>query len=54
MTTRNFNTVMAMAAKHVIVGAEEIVETGAIDPNYVMTPALFVDTIVGGEKACGM
>ena len=48
MTTRNFNPAMAMAAKHVIVGAEKIVAKGSIDPNTVMTPALFVDAIVGG------
>ncbi|MDF2654625.1 MAG: CoA transferase subunit [Bacillota bacterium] len=52
MTARNFNTVMAMAAEHVILCAEEIVEIGAIDPNHVMTPALFIDSIVGGAKPC--
>lgn len=45
---RNFNPLMAMAADLVIVEAEEIVETGEIDPNDVMTPGILVDIIVGG------
>lgn len=49
---RNFNTVMAMAAKKVIVGTEEILEGDFIDPNMVMTPGILVDMIVGGEKRC--
>ena len=49
-TTKNFQTVMATAADTVIVAAEKIVEVGELDPNYVMTPYIFVDYIVGGEK----
>jgi acetate CoA/acetoacetate CoA-transferase alpha subunit len=49
-TTRNFNPLMATAADYVIVGACEIVEIGAIDPNHVVTSGIFVDAIVGGEK----
>ena len=48
--TRNFNPLIAAAADLVVVGAEKIVETGELDPNYVMTPGIFVDYIVGGEK----
>lgn len=49
--TRNFNTLMATAADIVIVEAEKIVEVSEIDPNNVMTPALFVDYIVlGGDE----
>ncbi len=48
-TTKNFNPMMATAAKTVIVAAEQIVEIGELDPNYVMTPGIFVDYIVGGE-----
>ena len=48
--TRNFNPLIAAAADLVLVGAEKIVETGELDPNYVMTPGIFVDYIVGGEK----
>ncbi|MDF2656710.1 MAG: CoA transferase subunit [Bacillota bacterium] len=49
-TTRTFNPMMAAAASYVIVGACEIVEIGAIDPNNVVTSGIFVDAIVGGEK----
>lgn len=48
-TTKNFNPLMATTAKTVIVAAEQIVEIGELDPNYVMTPGIFVDYIVGGE-----
>ena len=49
-STRNFNPLVATAADLVIVGAEKIVEVGELDPNHVMTPGIFVDYIVGGEK----
>lgn len=49
-STRNFNPMMATAAEHVIVGTCEIVKLGEIDPNHVVTPGIFVDAIVGGEK----
>lgn len=49
-TTRSFNPMMATAAEYVIVGTCEIVETGEIDPNHVVTSGIFVDAIVGGEK----
>ena len=48
--TRNFNTLMATASDMVIVEAENIVEVGEIDQNDVVTPGLFVDYIVGGDK----
>ena len=47
-TTQNFNPLMAMAAKTVIVEAEKIVEVGELDPNHVMTPGIFIDYIVRG------
>ncbi len=48
-TARNFNPLMATACKLVIVEAEEIVEIGAIDPDQVHTPSIFVDFIVQAE-----
>lgn len=45
---RNFNSLMAMAADVVIVEAEEIVETGRLDPDVIMTPGIFVDLIIKG------
>ena len=43
---RSFNAVMATAAKVTIVEAEQVIETGEIDPESVVTPGIFVDRIV--------
>ena len=45
-TSRNFNPVMATAAKITIVEVDEIVEPGSLDPEEVVTPGIFVDRIV--------
>lgn len=45
-TASNFNGIFATAGKYVIVEAEEIVEVGELDPNYVMTPFCYVNAIV--------
>ena len=45
-TSRNFNAVMAKAADVTIAEVDEIVDTGDIDPNAVITPGLFVHRIV--------
>jgi acetate CoA/acetoacetate CoA-transferase alpha subunit len=51
LTARNFNPIMALAGKTVIVEVEEIVPVGSIDPNNVHTPGVLVDYIVvGGNK----
>lgn len=47
-SAQNFNPLMATAADLVIVQADEIVEIGALDPNFVHTPHIFVDMIVKG------
>lgn len=47
-TARNFNSIMATAADTVIVEAEEIVEVGELEPDYIMTPGCLVDYIVQG------
>jgi len=47
---RNFNPLMAMACDTVIVEADEIVEIGALDPEVVVTPSVFVTHIVQGRK----
>ena len=50
-TTKNFQVAMATAADTVIVEAEKIVEIGELDPDYIMTPFIFVDYIVvEGDK----
>lgn len=46
MTARNFNPLMAAAADITIAEAENLEEAGAIDPDQVMTPAIYVDRIV--------
>jgi 3-oxoadipate CoA-transferase alpha subunit len=46
LAAQNFNPIMAMAAKTTIVEVDEIVPVGAIDPENVMTPAIFVHRIV--------
>ena len=45
-TARNFNPVMATAAKVTVVEAEELVEVGAIAPDCVHTSGIFVQRIV--------
>jgi 3-oxoadipate CoA-transferase, alpha subunit len=45
-TARNFGPIMATAAKHTIVQVNEIVETGELDPEVVVTPGIYVDTVV--------
>jgi 3-oxoacid CoA-transferase A subunit len=46
LAARNFNPIMAMAAKTTIAEVDEIVPIGSIDPENVMTPAIFVHRIV--------
>lgn len=46
---RNFNPIMAMAAKTTIVEVDEIVPIGALDPEHVITPSIFVHRIVAAK-----
>jgi 3-oxoadipate CoA-transferase alpha subunit len=48
-TARNFGPVMATAARTTIVEVARIVETGAIDPEVVVTPGIYVDTMLDLE-----
>ncbi len=43
---QNFNPIMASAAKLTIVQTQQIVELGALDPEKVMTPGIYVDRVV--------
>lgn len=45
-TARNFNPMMATAAKTVIAEVDEIVEVGQLDPEKICTPHLYVDRLV--------
>lgn len=47
---RNFNPMMATAAKITIAEVEHLVEPGEIDPDHVVTPGIFVKRILRGEK----
>jgi 3-oxoacid CoA-transferase subunit A len=49
-TARNFNPVMATAARVTIAEVEHLVEPGAIDPDHVVTPGIFVQHIFQGAK----
>jgi 3-oxoadipate CoA-transferase alpha subunit len=46
MTARNFGPIMAMAAKCTVATVHEVVELGALDPEAVVTPGLFVQRVV--------
>jgi 3-oxoacid CoA-transferase subunit A len=48
MSARNFNPVVATASEHTVAEVEQLVEPGAIDPDTVITPGVFVDTIFQG------
>ena len=48
-TARNFGPVMATAATTTIVQVSEVVPVGTLDPEAVVTPAIFVDRIVKVE-----
>lgn len=43
---RNFGPVMATAAKHTVATVHEIVALGALDPEHIVTPGIFVHRIV--------
>ena len=49
-TARNFNPVMATAARVTIAEVEELVEPGRIDPDHVVTPGIFVKHIIKGAS----
>ena len=44
-TARNFNPLMASAARITIAEVDEIVEAGALDPEVIVTPGIFVDRL---------
>jgi acetate CoA/acetoacetate CoA-transferase alpha subunit len=46
LTARNFNPVIAMAGRTVIVAADNIVPVGVMSPDHVVTPAPLVDYLV--------
>ncbi|PIQ14900.1 MAG: succinyl-CoA--3-ketoacid-CoA transferase [Flavobacteriales bacterium CG18_big_fil_WC_8_21_14_2_50_32_9] len=49
-TAANFNPMMAMAGKITIAEVEELLPEGALDPNHIHTPGIFVQRIFQGKN----
>jgi len=49
-TARNFNPMMATAAKFTVAEVENLVEPGEIDPDHIMTPGIFVKRLIRPEN----
>jgi len=49
-TARNFNPIMATAARLTIAEVEQLVEPGELDPETVVTPGIFVTRILQGPR----
>lgn len=47
---RNFNPMMAAAARITIAEVEELVEIGELDPDFIHTPGIYVRRILKGER----
>lgn len=52
-TARNFGPVMATAATHTIVQVDEVLEE-SLNPEHVVTPGIYVDTVVGIPTQSGV
>ena len=50
-TARNFNPMMATAGKVTIAEVEELVEAGALDPEQIATPGVYVKRVVLGKPS---
>ena len=46
MSARNFGPVMATAARHTVATVHQIVELGALNPEHIVTPGIFVQQVV--------
>lgn len=49
-TARNFNPIMASAAKITICEVEEIVDTGALNADNIHTPGVYIDRLIQGTN----
>ena len=49
-TARNFNPIIATAARFTIAEVEQLVEPGAIDPHMVHTPGIYVKRLLQGRE----
>jgi 3-oxoacid CoA-transferase subunit A len=50
MTARNFNPIMATAAKLTVAEIEELVEPGTLNPDHIITPGVFVKRMIKLES----
>jgi 3-oxoacid CoA-transferase subunit A len=50
-TARNFNPMMASAAKITVAQVENIVEAGELDPDHIITPGIFVKRMIHAPSA---
>ncbi len=46
MTARNFNPIMATASRLTVAEIEQLVEPGALNPDHIITPGVFVKRLV--------
>ncbi len=49
-TARNFNPMIATCGAVTVAEVEQLVEVGALDPDQIHTPAIFVDRIIAGAR----
>lgn len=49
-TARNFNPIMATAAKNTVCEVEEIIETGQLNPEQIHTPAVYINRLIEGKN----
>ncbi len=49
-TARNFNPMIATCGRVTVAEVEELVDVGALDPNHIHTPGIYVDRIIQGAR----
>src|ERR1700675_2202181 len=49
-TSRNFNPMIATCGKVTVAEVEELLEVGALDPDHIHTPGIYVDRIIQGTR----
>lgn len=49
-TARNFNPMIAAAGKVTIAEVEKLYEIGELDPNYIHTPSIYVQSLIEGKQ----
>jgi 3-oxoacid CoA-transferase subunit A len=49
-TARNFNPIMAAAGRKTIVETEQVVDVGQLNPEYIHTPGIYVQTLIVSQQ----